>query len=188
MMEEPIDPYGGQPYPYPPYPGYPPHPGYPPYAGYSPHPPYPVYPAYPVQSTPRRPGTVVAAAVLGFVNAGLLAIAALVLLATAASSSNEYLPFSPSIATELSIDAVVNLTAGTLFTLGGVMLLGGRTIGQPLIAISTVIVCGSLVYWAIRAEGVFSAILGFGALFVALAVIAVSLAYATSARAWLART
>jgi hypothetical protein len=172
-MGEPIDPYGGQPYQ--------PYPQYQPYQG---HPGYPGYPPQPV--APQRSGTAVAAAVLSFVGGGLLIIAAVVLFSSARAATDLFSTDAADLSTELNIDGFVNLIAATLLIPGGVLLLGGKVLGQTLTAIGSVIVVVATVYWVIRAQGVYSGALVFGVLFTALAVVGASLAYAPSSRAWIA--
>ncbi len=127
-----------------------------------------------------------AAAVLGFVGAGLLILAALLLFSSAHVAADLISTDTTALSTELNIDGFVNLTAAALLIPGGVLMLGGKVLGQTLTAIGSVIVVVATVYWVIRAQGAYSGTLVFGVLFAALAVIGASLAYAPSSRAWIA--
>lgn len=177
-MGEPMDPYGGRPYAGPP-PGAAP---LLPATGYA-------VDAGRARLPNRRPGSVIGAAVLAFVAGGLLLLAAVVLFSSARfvhDLGDAWSTDSRSVTNELSVDAIVNLCAAALFVPGGVLLLGGRVFGQTLLAIGSVVTVAATVYWVIRAQAEFSGTIVFAVLFGGLAVVAVSLAYAPSSRAWLA--
>jgi hypothetical protein len=213
---EPQDPYAGQPYqPYPPpgnpppaggypqsgypqsgypqsgYPGYPPpNPGYAP-QGYPP-PGYPGYPppGYPYPpARPGRPGSATAAAVIAFVAAGLLIIAAIFLFSGASATNdfgNDFNSDTSSATAELSFDGVVNLVAATLLIVGGVILTGRKAKGRTMIAVATAIVIAAAIYWMVRTSGSYGGTVFFALVFAALVIIAVSLASTSTTRAWLA--
>jgi hypothetical protein len=193
-MDEPIDPYGGQPYYGPPQsagpPAYPSYQGA--YPGYSSYPVQPVLPLQPgaahAPRYPRRPGTTIASSVLAFVAGGLLILAAVVLFSSARFvhdigegwSSN-----TQSVTNELSVDGIINLCAAALLIPGGVLLLGGKAFGQSLVAIGSIVVVAATVYWVIRVQADYSGTIVFAALFGGLAVVSIALAYAPSSRAWI---
>jgi hypothetical protein len=139
----------------------------------------------------RRPGTLVASAVLAFVAGGLLILAAVVLFSSARFVSDlgdVWSSDARSVTNELSVDGVVNLCAAALLIPGGVLLLGGKAFGQSLVAIGSVVVVAATVYWVIRAQAGYSGTIVFATVFGALAVVGISLAYAPSARNWIAHT
>lgn len=199
-MSEPIDPYGGQPYSGPPPTGYPqeytasyPAPGYaqPAYGAYAPGYPPPGYPAPPpLQFRPLRPGVTTAAAVLGFVTAGLLIIGSLFLFSSAQFVHEFGAAWSQdphAITNELSLDGVVNLCAAALLIPGGVMLTGGKALGQSLVAVGSIVVVCESVYWIIRARSDYAGALVFAVIFGGLAVAALTTAYAPVTRTWLTK-
>ena len=204
MTETPQDPYAGQPYygppqqPYGPYPPqqygppgygqYPPpqqaYPGYPQYAPYQ-HQPYPYVYARP----PGRPGTVTASAVLAFVTAGLLIVAALFLFAGASliSDFGDAVDRSTgSTTSELTLDGMINMIASVLLIAGGVMLTGRKPLGRTLLTVGSGIVVACSIYWLVRFDTFGGGIVFYALLFGALVVIAVCMAYTATSRAWLA--
>ena len=121
-----------------------PAPGYPPvqpgagYAGY-PMPGYPMgsgypmgypapYPGYATDPRDVRPGVAMAAAVLAYVNAGLLILAGGLLLLGASivsdveDASNSHTNYG----VEIALDGTANLIAGALLIAGGVMITGRK--------------------------------------------------------------
>jgi hypothetical protein len=209
-VSDPQDPYAGQPYqPPPPYSDYPPYrsgpsgypgsdPGYPGYPaddigqrdayyGYPPPPPgsygYPYLP-----QNPRPAGSVVAAAVLSFVAAGLLVLAGVILFSSASFAdglSDAFGTQHDSLTTEIRADGFVNLVAAALLVPGGLLLLKGRVLGPTLIAVGSLVVVAAAVYWVARANQ-YGGTLFFAVLYAATVVTATALAFANSARAWLA--
>ena len=195
--QTPQDPYAGQPYygqyppqypqqqyPQQPYPQqygqYPPQPGNP-YAY-----PYP-YP-YPYPPPPGRPGTATAAAVLAFVAAGLLIVAALILFTGASiihDIGDSVRSNTDPTTTEFSFDGIVDLISATLLISGGVMFAGRKAAGRTMLATAAhrrgiVASTGSHASTP-SAATVFDALL-----FAALGVIAIAIAPTTaSSRAWL---
>ena len=140
-----------QPAPY----GYPPPPGYPPYGypyGYSYG--YPTgYPGYPAPSA-GRPGTTTASAVLAYVTAGLLILAALILFvgASALDSMTSDHPFfaTGDVSGELDLDAAVNLFAAGLLIVGGVQLAARKRAGLQLVCVGSGITVICSIYWLVR--------------------------------------
>jgi hypothetical protein len=209
-MTEPQDPYQGQPYggyagypSYPAYPAYPSYPGYPPYAGQPVPPGYPAYPpppGYPPYGYPygypppyvapgsKRPGTTTAAAVLAFVTAGLLILAALALLAGASTinSLSTDQPFFEhgNVTGELYVDALINLFTGGLLLFGGLQLAGRKHTGLQLMCVGAGITVACSIYWLVRPSDVAPAIF-WSLMFGALAVTMACLALAPAGRTWL---
>ncbi len=138
-------------------PGYPP-PGYaPPGYGWAP-PPAPYWASYgpPAPARPRRPGQLVAAAVLAFVQAGLVALSSayLVLLAVAAGAlAPEYGTSADddALVTEAVVLTVVQLLSAIGLVVGGILVLNRRGRGSWL---TLVVACGLqlalALYWAVR--------------------------------------
>jgi hypothetical protein len=173
------------PYPYPnPYAAPQPYPN--PYA-------YPTGYGYPaVPSGQRRPGTLTAAAALGYVNAGLLVIAGL-LLFTGASLVNDVDQSTDGVdlgnfTTELTFGGFLNLFAGGLLISGGVLMAARRPNGRALYAAgAAVVVIESgywLIRWASRADDA-GGIVMYALIFGALAVVGLTLAWTRDSSGWL---
>ena len=164
-------PYYGQ-YPQQGYPGYPGYP--PPYPGYPPPPPY----------GSVRPGTATAANVLAFVTAGLLIVAGLLLFFGASVINGLDQNNSYSVVTaEFVLDGVLNCVAGGLLIAGGVSFSGRNPSGRIMLSVGSGIVLGESVYWLARfheADAAFWALV-----FAALVIVSLSLAWSSSANAWI---
>lgn len=168
---QPVDPYTGEPYSGDPYTGgaYPggtyangPYggsqpPGWP---GWGPPPPYPtgyVVPMYggayaPTPPGDRRPGTLIASAVLGYVNAGFLILMGFVLLTTSSivHDLNRYNYNSSGLSGEFSLDAVLNMVAAGLLIGGAAVMTNRRVSGRTLYSAGTAIVLAESIYWMAR--------------------------------------
>jgi hypothetical protein len=194
---EPQDPYGGQPAPgpyYPPQYGYPPQPGYQPgnQPGYPP--PYPYgYPyGYPYPPSPppiigrRRPGTTIAAAVIGWVTAGLLVIGATVLLAGSSATNDIGNTFGAdtSWTSEFVVDGVIDLTCAGLLVAGGIWLADRKPAGQMMLTVANLVVAADAVYWVVRFDS-YAALIPSAVIFGALAVVGAALAWTSDTRTWL---
>jgi hypothetical protein len=172
--------------PVPPYPDPygPPNPyGYPYLAGYG-------YPGVPPGR--QRPGTLTAAAVLGYVNAGLLVIAGLLLFA-GASLVNSLDDSSDGVnvedfTAELTFDGFLNLLAAGLLIAGGVIMSARRPNGRLVYSLGAGVVVAEVVYWlgrwGSRIEDI-SGVLVYGLLFGALAVTGAALAWTRDGTGWL---
>lgn len=147
------------------------------------------YPA--VQLGERRPGTVTAAAVLGYVSAGLLVIAAMIVFTgasliagiegTADAGVNRY-------TIELTFDGFVNLIAAGLLIAGGVLMTTRRPAGRTMYSIGAGIVLVEAVYWLGRWGSLVQDVGGmafYAILFTALAVIGLTLAWTRDCTRWL---
>jgi hypothetical protein len=157
--------------------------GYPtagyPSAGY-PQPGYPGYP--PVPAGPVRPGAVTAAAVLAFVQGGVVLISGIVLLSVVNEISRRVDGYTGG-KTEAWILTIAVILAGALLIAGGVQILKGPTgvvIGGA--ALSLLI----SVYFLVRSE--FNAAVVWLALsYAVLPVIILAFALGAGARSWAAR-
>jgi hypothetical protein len=164
-------------------PGYP----YPTAAGYPgwPAPAYPPAPPYGTTVRPR-PGAVTAAAVLAHVTAGLLLVAALLLLATSSLVDGVDTALSGSsggLTAELAVDAVINVAAATLLISGGVMASGRRPSGRGFLMTGSMLVLGEGLYWIVRGQ---QHTLGWALIFGLLAGVTLALLFTPAARSYLA--
>ncbi|GAB2472516.1 hypothetical protein [Jatrophihabitans fulvus] len=184
----------GQPAPYQqPYgqPAYP-QPAYPQPYGYAPPPyGYPQPYGYPPVG-PKRPGMVIAASVLGYVNAGLLIIAGLVLLFGGAltNSFEDASDSGTNYGVELAIDGIVNFIAAGLIIAGAVIFTGGKTNGRTLLAVGNGIVIASAVYWMVRLsddrfDGAGNGYIVWGVIFAALAILPLAFSFSGAINDWL---
>ena len=151
-------PYG---YPQPGYPGYPPY-GYPA--------PYPA-PWPPVPAGPRRPGQVIAAAVLAFVQAALVMVASIyvVLFSSLIDIAANADPASPPpdevarLAGEGTVVGIVQIASAVLLIVAGVLALNSRRPRSLVVLVVgfavQVLLC---VYWAVRLSGIASDLPGSG--------------------------
>ena len=168
-------PYGTPPYGGPPYAG-------PSYAGQ----PYPGYPAMPE----ARPTGALAAAVLGWIAAGLLLLAAALLffgaaflrdIDTATAARDAYVA-------EFTVDAFLDLIAAGLLAAGGVGLMSRAAHGRVLLTGGGAIVVVEAVYWLIRwTSRSGGTVVGYAVLFAGLAVAAAAFAWSPSVTKWLSR-
>jgi hypothetical protein len=205
---EPQDPYGGRPaagpfyapqYGFPPQYGQPapygqtaPPYGYAPQYGYPPHYPY-AYPyAYPYPPVPpptigrRRPGTTTAAAVVGWVSAGLLVIAATVLLAGSSATADigDTFGVDTSWASEFVVDGVINLVCAGLLVVGGIWLADRKPGGQLMLTVANLVIAADAVYWTVRFDS-YAALIPSAVIFGALAVVGAALTWTAETRTWL---
>lgn len=178
---QPVDPYppGGQPWGYPP--GYPM--GYPamPYPGFG-----------PVAPGERRPGTITAAAVLGYVNAGLLILMGIVLFSTSSivDGLNRYDDYAhDGLSGEFRLDAILNLLAAGLLIGGGVAMTSQTAVGRIIYSVGAAITVGESTYWIARwgSEGGGTYINFWALLYAAMAIVGVCLAWFGGGSAWLHR-
>lgn len=147
-------------------PGY----GYPAY-GY----PYPPAGA-PFPPTQGRPGSVLAASILGYISAGILFLAAMLLFfgASIISSVADVDSTADSAVREVVIDGFVNLVSGGLLLAGGVVLTAGRGVGRILLTVGAGVCVAAGIYWLVRSQtaGTFPLVLVFAAPAVASLILA----------------
>ncbi len=188
--------------PYPPYPpagqqqpgpayGYPTYPeGYP--QGYPQAYPYyapPGYNAYNTSPAYGRPGTVIGAAVLAYVVAGLLILAGVILFSGASTINDIGDSFgadTSSATTELVLDGLLDLIVAGLLIAGGVNLSMRRPSGRTLLYVGVVIVALDAIYWVGRVGGGAGVVIFWAGIFVIPAIIAGCLALGTTITTWLA--
>lgn len=170
----------------PPYPG-PPAAG--PYFHYpgAPAPPPSGYPgSYPAPWDSGRPNGIAAAAVLAYVDAGLLILTGLLLFAGASavdSWNNAFGAHDSAITTELAIDGLINLLSAGLQISGAVMISARSERGRTLLTVGGGLCIAAGVYWVLRVHDVGVTI--WTILFVALPIVALSLVWTQSATDWL---
>jgi hypothetical protein len=152
-------------------------------SAYPPGRPYPPPPPY--QYRQLRPGTVTAAAVIGFVAAGLLVFAAIVLL-TSVSAVNDFDTSDRfrSTTTEFGLDGLLNLIAAAFLVTGGVKLLARKRTGQLLLWIGSGLTVAYAIYWMMRVDAIFG-VLFWATLFGSLVIIAACMAGSAVTRQWL---
>ncbi|GAB3904941.1 hypothetical protein ACFQ1S_31980 [Kibdelosporangium lantanae] len=124
----------------------PPADGYPVYAGqpYQPYQPYPPYPVYPPPPVNTRPGTMLAAGVLGFVQAGLTLAPTFVLMLVLSSVE----AVNPQAHLDLLWGAVIAQFVGFgLLVAGSVQMVSGTSRAIYLVAVTLEILLS--VYWAV---------------------------------------
>jgi hypothetical protein len=129
-----------------------------------------------------------AASVLGYITAGLLILAGLLLLigATVVNDISDSLDGNDhGLTAEFIFDGVGNLVAAGLLIAGGSMLTTGNWRGRIWIAFGTAIVAAFSIYWIIRTR--WSGVVVWGVIFTAMPVIAVCLAFSRAVTDWLAR-
>lgn len=166
-------------------PGYP-QPGYP-QPGYGqpgyPPPGYPAagYPGYP-PAGPTRPGSVTAAAVLAFVQGGIVVISGIVLLSVVNEVSRRVEGFSGD-KTEAWLVTIAVLIAGALLIAGGVQLIKGPT---GVVILGSVISLLISVYFLVRTE-FNSAVVWLALSYAVLPIIVLAFAFGTGARTWAAQ-
>jgi hypothetical protein len=141
--------------------------------------------SYPAPWDSGRPSTIPAAAVLAYIDAGLLILAGLLLLAgaSAVDSWNNAFGTHNAITTELLVDGLINLLAAGLLIAGGVMISARSETGRTLLSAGGGLCIAAGLYWVARTHdlGVFF----WTIVFVALPIIAISLAWTAPATVWL---
>lgn len=153
----------------------------PPYLGQS----FPPPAAPPEPLWVSRPGSVIWASTICYVIAGMLIVAAFVLVVGASIvRSIDNLTGSDNIGTTivLIIAAIVNFGAAGLLIAGAAMFAGGRARGRQLLTIGTAICLVECVYWIFvaRANTIFWTVL-----FVILSIVALALAWTKQTSEWL---
>lgn len=137
---------------------------------------------------PSRPGTTIASAVLGYINAGLLVLAGSLLLfgASVISDIEEAADSHTDYGAELAFDGLLNFVAAGLLIAGGVMFTGRNATGRVLFSVAGGIVLAETVYWLVRFDGVTgSGVVVYPTLFAALTIIGLALVWTNDVSRWL---
>ena len=188
-----------QPYPDQPFaaPGYGPA-GYGP-AGYGPvafgAQPYPA-PGYSIYPMPGawnagRPGQVAGAAVLSYIESGLLIITGLILFSgsSAVSSwSHGSHTSDRGWGAQFAVAGFGDLVAAALLITGAVAFSGGRPFGRLLLSVGLGVCVAEAIFWMAKLSDANGAILPWVAFFLAMPVIATAMSYSSSVKAWLTFT
>jgi hypothetical protein len=128
-----------------------------------------------------RPGTLTAASVLSYVQAGLLLIAMLMLFYGASIVNN--FDEASTVTAELLIDGVVNAVLAGLFIWGGVAMSLRRATGRVLVTAAGALCVVDGIYWMTRFPS--GVVAFYMILFIALPATAAGLAWSTIASSWL---
>lgn len=187
-------PYPGQPYPSQPYADHTtglPYPGAPAYprgqygpTGYGP-PGFSPYPS-PGWGGPPRPGQVTGAAVLGYVEAGVLMISALFVFAGASIVNNAADSFSTGdggITAQFVLAGMANLVSAGMFIAGGTMFTGANPSGRTLTMAAVAVTAVTALYWVIRFHD--TGVVIWAIAFLTMPAIVASLSFGRSVNAWL---
>lgn len=198
-QQYPGQPYSGQPYPGQPYVDHTaglPYPGGPAYpsgqygpTGYGPTgygaPGYSPYPT-PGWGGPPRPGQVTGAAVLGYVEAGVLMISALFVFAGASIVNNAADSFNTGdggITAQFVLAGMANLVAAGLFIAGGAMFNGANPSGRTLMTAAVAVTAVTALYWVVRFHD--TGVVIWAIAFLTMPAIVASLSFGRSVNAWL---
>lgn len=157
---------------------------YPPHV--APLPPQGYPPAYPPPWDSGRPGGLMASSVLGYIDAGLLVLAGLLLLigASAVDTWNDAFGNSDQgFTAELATDGLINLLSAGLQIAGGVMMSSRNLRGRTLFSVGAGLCVLAGLYWLVRVHNVNVAI--WTAVFVGLPIIALAMAWTPPATVWL---
>jgi hypothetical protein len=132
----------------------------------------------------KRPGKVVASAVLAWVQAGLVAFSS---VAAFGSATDPYSDGDPLIQgagdTEYIFNGLADLLMVGLFIAGGVMFTGGNQRGRHVLAVATALSLAGSIYWIARTTD--SGVSVIAVFLAIMPIICVSLAFTPSVSAWL---
>jgi hypothetical protein len=183
--------YPGQPYPGQPCPGQPyqaqpyqtPGPPVGPYVA----PMYSVYPD-PGLTTGGRPGQAVAAAVLSYVEAGLLILTGLILFSgsSAASDWSSRNGDDYGWGTQFALAGLGDLVAAGLLIAGGIICTSGKRLGRTLLGAGLAVCVVEAIFWMIRLNDDSGAIFPWAFFYLVLPILATSMSFAGSVSRWLA--
>jgi hypothetical protein len=184
----PAQPYPGQPYPNQQYPGQPfPAPGsVNPYGA----PMYSIYPN-PGATSRGRPGQVMAAAVLSYIEAGLLILTGLILFSgstavsdwSSGNDGNDY-----GWAAQFALAGLGDIVAAGLLIAGGAVFTGGKRVGRTLLAAGLAVCVVEAILWISWLDDSSGAIFLWAAFYLVMPIIATSMSYAGSTSRWLGRS
>jgi hypothetical protein len=145
------------------------------------------YPAaYPPPWDSGRPGGLMGSSVLGYIDAGLLILAGLLLLIGASavdSWNNAFGSSDQGVTAELAVDGLINLVSAGLQVAGGVMMSSRIARGRNVFSLGAGICIAAGIYWALRVHDGGIAVLT--AVFIALPIIGLLMAWTPQATVWL---
>lgn len=150
--------------------------------------PRPFAPAYSPYGAPARsrPGTALAASVLGYVDAGLLILAGLVLFFGASeiqSFDNTFGTDNGSVTTELIVNGLLNLVVAGLLIAGAVGLMQSARSGRVLLSVGGALCVAQAIYWLVRAHRTETTV--WVIVFMAMSAVMLALAWTRTVSAWL---
>jgi hypothetical protein len=181
-------PYQGQPYQGQPYQGqrYESQPDAAPVGPYG-APTYSIYPN-PGATSWGRPGQVVTAAVLSYIEAGLLILTGLILLSGSSavsdwSSSNDGNDYGW--AAQFALAGLGDIVAAGLLIAGGAAFTGGKRLGRTLLAFGLAVCVVEAILWISWLNDSSGAILVWAAFYLVMPIVATSMSYAGSISRWL---
>lgn len=135
---------------------------------------------------PQRPGQVTGAAVLGYVEAGLLMISALFVFAGASivnDTANALNAGDGGITAQFVLAGMANLIAAALFIAGGAMFTGANPTGRVLLVAAITLTAVTALFWVIRFHD--GGIVVWAIAFLTMPAIAACLSFGRSVNAWL---
>ena len=148
---------------------------------------YSIYP-YPGGIGGGRPGQVVAAAVLSYIEAGFLILTGLILFSGSSavsdwSSSNNSDDYGWGM--QFGFAGLGDLLAAGLLIAGGVMFSGRNRLGRTLGAAGLIVCVIEAIFWISWLDGSSGAIIPWATIYLVMPVIATSMSFAGSVRRWL---
>lgn len=184
------DPYGQNPYQQNPYQQnpYAQHPGGYAQPGYG----YPAVPGYgPIDPADRRPGTLLSAAVLGYVTGGLLIIAGVICFAGASTLqdlTNDFGGDTNGYTAQFVLAGVANIVAAGLLIAGSVSMANRNANGRVLYSVGCGIVIAATIYWLAQwaTKDGLAGLSVYAFLFAALVIVGAALAFTGGGNRWLA--
>lgn len=135
---------------------------------------------------PQRPGQVTGAAVLGYVEAGLLMISSLFVFAGASIVNDTASALSAGdggITAQFVLAGMANLIAAALFIAGGAMFTGANPTGRVLLVAAITLTAVTALFWVIRFHA--GGIVVWAIAFLTMPAITACLAFGRSVNAWL---
>jgi hypothetical protein len=147
---------------------------------------YSIYPG-PGAASHGRPGQVVAAAVLSYVEAGLLILTGLILFSgsAAASAWSSDGDGEHGWGAQFGFAGLGDIVAAGLLIAGGVMFTGGKRPGRTLLGFGLGLCVIEALFWIIRFDDGAGAMVPWAAFYLIMPTIAMFLSYAGSITGWL---
>jgi hypothetical protein len=135
-----------------------------------------------------RPGQAVAAAVLSYIEAGLLILTGLILFSGSSavsdwSSSNEGNDYGW--AAQFALAGLGDVVAAGLLIAGGVAFTGGKQVGRTLLAVGLAVCVVEAILWISWLYDSSGASFVWAAFYLVMPIIATSMSYAGSVSRWL---